>query len=286
MSTSQIRKRGPLNPGVVFGMEPTPTRTPQPGALELQLAAVRLEFSELYRELFEVAQMQRSLCGPRVQRRGRFEITAEIFPVRHLSGDFFSVSDVENVTLLAIGDICGKGLIAGMWFTNLLGLMRTYGESIADPGLALQALNRHLCASSAAPPMTSMFLARLDHARGELRYSNAGHPSPILFHRDGTRQFLTEGGPVLGVVAGAGFETGKIELNPGDALVEYTDGLIECRNDQGEEFGMDRLLSESAGSARSPASSMLFSIIGAARDFAGTRAREDDCTLMVVRCND
>lgn len=286
MSTSQIRKRGPLNPEVVFGTEAVSTRSTQTGALELQLASVRLEFSELYRELFEVAQMQRSLSGPRMLRRGRYEVTAEIFPVRHLSGDFFSVSDVDNVTLLAIGDICGKGLIAGMWFTHMLGLMRTYGESIADPGMALQAMNRHLCSASAAPPMTSMFLARLDHLRGELRYSNAGHPSPILFHRNGTKQFLTEGGPVLGVLAGAGFETGKIAFNPGDALVEYTDGLVECRNEQGEEFGTDRLLRESSGTLGAPASSMLFSIIGAARDFAGTRAREDDCTLMVVRCND
>jgi serine phosphatase RsbU (regulator of sigma subunit) len=282
MGTGQVRKRELRNPNVVLGMGTA--RGSHPNALELQLATVRLEFAELYRELFEAAQLQRSLSGPRMLRRGRFEITAEIFPVRHLSGDFFSISDFANTALLAIGDICGKGLLAGMWFTYMLGLVRTYGESIADPGMALKALNSHLCAASAAPPMTSMFLARLDYTRRELLYSNAGHPAPVLLNRNGTLRFLSEGGPVLGVVEGARFETGKVVFNPGDALVEFTDGLVECRNEQGEEFGMDRLLTHVTETGGAPASETLFSLIGAAQDFAGNRAREDDCTLMVIRC--
>jgi serine phosphatase RsbU (regulator of sigma subunit) len=281
MRTSQIRQRNSRNPGVVFGMDVS--RALQPTALELQLATVRLEFAELYRELFEAAQMQRSMSGPRVLRRGQFEMTAELFPVRHLSGDFFSISDCGNTTLLAIGDICGKGLLAGMWFTYMLGLARKYGEAIPSPGAALKALNRHLCTATPTPPLTSLFLARLDHDRGELLYSNAGHPTPVLVSNNGTAQLLCEGGPVLGVVRNAKFETGKVAFNPGDALVEFTDGLIECRNEQGEEFGMDRLLSESQKAVGSPATDMLFSLIGAAQDFVGTRPREDDCTLMVVK---
>jgi serine phosphatase RsbU (regulator of sigma subunit) len=285
MRASHISQRDSRNPSVVFGMKDGEPRTPQPNAVELQLAAARLEFAELYRELFEAAQMQRSLSGPRVLRRGQFEMTAEIFPVRHLSGDFFSISDLDDTTLLAIGDICGKGLLAGMWFTYMLGLVRRYGEVNANPGAALRALNRQLCASTPTPPLTSIFLARLDYQRGELLYSNAGHPAPVLLNTNGAVQLLGDGGPVLGAVPNAKFETGKVVLNPGDVLIEFTDGLIECCNEQGEEFGVDRLLSESRKALRLHGTEMLFSIIGAAQDFAGNRAREDDCTLMVVRCN-
>jgi sigma-B regulation protein RsbU (phosphoserine phosphatase) len=244
---------------------------------------VSFESAALHRELFEVAQMQRSLSGPRMLRRGEFEISAEIFPVRHLSGDFFCLGDLGETTLLAIGDICGKGLMAAMWFTCMLTLARTYGRAIADPGAALHAINRHLCATTPPAPLTSMILARFDHARGELLYSNAGHPAPVLLKSEGSVRFLSEGGPVLGVVSDARFETGRIILKPNDSLIAFTDGLIECRNEHGEEFGTDRLVCESQKAMCYSPSEMLFSLMGAARDFAGEQAREDDCTLIVMK---
>lgn len=283
MGTSHIRRGTLQKDSVALNIAGT-KRTRQPrDAADLRLAAVSLESAALHRELFEAAQMQRSLSGPRMLRRGQFEIAAEIFPVRHLSGDFFCLGDLGETTLLAIGDICGKGFMAAMWFTCMLTLARTYGQAITDPGVALQAINRHLCATTPPPPLTSMILARLDHARGELLYSNAGHPAPILLRSDGSVRFLSEGGPVLGVVCDASFDTGRIILKPNDSLVEFTDGLIECRNQQGEEFGTDRLVCELQKAICHSPSEMLFSLMGAARDFAGEQAREDDCTLIVMK---
>lgn len=266
-------------------------------ATEEQLAALRLEFAEVYRELYEGAQMQRMLSGPRLLRRGPFEVAAEIFPVRHLSGDFFSVSDLGTTALLAIGDIAGKGLLAGMWFTYLLGLTRIYGVPAKDAAAALAAINRVMCETTgsperadsarsvvgSAPPLTSLFLARLDWVTGELQYCNAGHPAPLLLRAGGKAEFLSEGGPGLGAAAEARFDSARVVLEPGDTLVGYSDGLLECREENGEEFGVERVLDEVLKSASAPATEMLFSIIGAARDFAGAYAREDDCTLMVVQ---
>ena len=81
-------------------------------ALEDQLAALRRENDDLHRTLFEAAHAQRKLCGPRYLRRDSFEIASEIFPVRHLSGDFISIFDFEDDLVFAIGDIAGKGLSA------------------------------------------------------------------------------------------------------------------------------------------------------------------------------
>ena len=285
MRTSHIQRGTLHKDSVVLNTADATTTRQARDAADLRLAAVSLESAALHRELFETAQMQRSLSGPRMLRRGQFEITAEIFPVRHLSGDFLCLGDLGETTLLAIGDICGKGFMAAMWFTCMLTLARTYGQSIADPGAALQAINRHLCATTPPPPLTTMILARFNHARGELLYSNAGHPAPILLNSDGSVRFLSEGGPVLGVISDASFETGRIMLEPNDLLVEFTDGLIECRNEQGEEFGTDRLVCESQKAMCYSASEMLFSLMGAARDFAGEQAREDDCTLVVMKSN-
>lgn len=252
---------------------------------EEQLAALRLEFADLYRELYETAQMQRKLSGPRLLRRGDFEIAAEIFPVRHLSGDFFNVSDLGTTTLLAVGDIAGKGLLASMWFTHLLGLTRMYGEVVDDPAVALAVMNRQMCVATPAAPLTSMFMARLDWTTGELLYCNAGHPAPILLQHNGDARFLREGGPVLGALPDAKYQSSRVWLRSGDSLVGYSDGLLECRNDDGEEFGIERVLHELMKAEPASSTATLFSIIGAAQDFAGTQAREDDCTLMVVQCN-
>lgn len=280
MATTEF-DAGPLSNGVVAlagGCVTEQARAP----LQQQLATIRLEFAEVYRELYEAAQMQRKLSGPRLSRRGPFAIAAEIFPVRHLSGDFFNVSDLGETTLLAVGDIAGKGLLAGMWFTHVIELTRLHGELTADPAAALHGMNRQICGSESKPPLTSIFLARL-MPTGELLYCNAGHPPPILQRADGALHWLNEGGPVLGAVADAHFECARILMYPGDTLLAYSDGLLECRNERDEEFGVDRMIEELLKASGASTAATLFSIIGAAQDFAGTHAREDDCSLMVVR---
>lgn len=251
---------------------------------EEQLAALQLAFAEVCRELYEAAQMQRQMSGPRLLRRGDFEIAAEIFPVRHLSGDFFNVSELGTTTLLAMGDIAGKGVMAGMWFTHLLGLTRMYGESISDPAQAMAALNQQMCVSAWAPPLTSIFLARLDWTNGDLAYCNAGHPAPVLLRANGDVEFLNVGGLVLGAVASVPFVGARVVLEPGDTLIGFSDGLLECCNEHDEQFGVERVIDKARNALSGEmAPALLFSIIGAAQDFAGTLSRTDDCSMMVVR---
>jgi sigma-B regulation protein RsbU (phosphoserine phosphatase) len=280
MGTRSIQARAPLP---AHPVRPFVERKARRETAAQKLDALRLEFAELHRELFEAAQMQRIMSGPRQLRRGQFEIAAEIFPVRHLSGDFVSVSDCGSKTMLAIGDIEGKGLRAGLWFTHLLGLTRMYAESEPDPGKALSALNRDICMAQVRPPLTSLFLAELDWNSGSLTYSNAGHPAPIVLRADESLQTLNTGGPVLCAVPGALFESETVEFRAGEMLIGYSDGLLECSNQDREEFGMERVIYEARKLKNESVAEILFSIIGAAQDFAGTQARTDDCTVMVLR---
>src|SRR3989449_4368061 len=91
--------------------------------LEVKLAALQKDYAELRTEIFEAAQVHRRLCAPRHVQFGNFEIASEIFAVRHLPGDFFKVEVTSDGVILALGDICGKGLAAGMWTTHLVGLV-------------------------------------------------------------------------------------------------------------------------------------------------------------------
>jgi len=251
--------------------------------LEDQLATLRREHDDLLHTMYEAAQVQRKLCGPRLLRRHPFEIASEIFPVRHLSGDFISVFELGPDLVFAIGDIAGKGLSAGMWFTHVVGMVRLQMEALGDPAAALSAINRNLLLTHLEMPLTTVLVGRLNLQTGEVTYCSAGHPPALVFRNDGHVESLQEGGPVLGVLAGACFANGQTTLRPGDTLLGYSDGIAECRNENGVEFGTERLAAAAQVSRGSSASGMLFSVLGAAKDFAGGQSREDDMAVIVVR---
>jgi sigma-B regulation protein RsbU (phosphoserine phosphatase) len=250
--------------------------------LEAQLTALRRDHDELRRVLLDAAQAQRRLCGPRHLHRGDFEVAGEIFPVRHLSGDFICAMEQGPDLVLAIGDIAGKGLDAGMWFNQVVSIIRRRAASEWDPAAAVAAVNRDFCQTPIAVPMTTLFLARLDLAAGALSYCNAGHPPALLLRSDGNSELLHEGGPVLGALKEVEYSSGQAVLQKGDLVLAYSDGIAECRNETGEEFGGDRVSAALAASAGSSAISRLFSVLGAVEDFAGVHQREDDIALLVV----
>jgi len=251
-------------------------------AQEAELTALRREQSELHQAMFEAAQVQRKLCAPRDLCRGEFEIAGEMFPVRHLSGDFYKVFGIGSDVGLAVGDIAGKGLKAGLWLTHLMGLLRICARENPEPAAAMAAINHELCDEQGEPPMTALFLGRVNPQTGELAYCNAGQPGALLLRSGGALESLQTGGPMLGALAQANFETGRVTLEAGDTLVAFTDGVVECCNAKDEEFGTKRLAAAAAASGGAAANRALFSTLGAALDFAGGRPPTDDLTLLVV----
>lgn len=270
---------------------PTSTKA-SPSSEQSQLAsghreALEREVKALRQDLFEASQVQHRLNGPRELRRGSYEIACETFPASQISGDFCTVFDVGNKTVFALGDIAGKGLGAGMWFTHVVSLVRVHAGSSDDPATAMSAINANLCGLPSEPPLITVLLGSLDWPTNTLSYCRAGHPPPILVRARGGSELLHEGGPVLGVLPKARFDTGQIELRPGDGLLAYSDGVSEARNEQGEEFGFRRLLDEAEHCERSSAARMLFCMLGVVKDFAGGGAPEDDITtLAVLRSSD
>ena len=127
-----------------------------------------------------------------------------------------------------------------------------------------------------------MVLTRLDWRGNQLTYSNAGHFPPFIKRQSGTVERISEGGPALGAIRSSEFEERQVEFSPSDMFVGYSDGLIECRNPEEEEFGIERLLAEVRRSHHQSASRALFSIIAAAQDFAQQTPQSDDLSLVIV----
>jgi serine phosphatase RsbU (regulator of sigma subunit) len=254
--------------------------------LEFKLAALQKDYADLHASLFEAAQVYRRLCAPRLVRRGDFEIASETFAARHLPGDFFTAEGTGDIVTLALGDISGKGLAAGMWTTLLLGLVGTHSATSAEPHVIVTGVNRDLCRMSLGAPLTSLFLARLDSATGKLEYCSAGHPPALVLRADGKLESLSDGGPILGVVPEASFASGSVELRAGDVLLAYSDGILEARDYTDQEFGFEHIEAQLRRARNGSADEVLFSVLGAVQDFAGACPQADDMSLVVVRRRD
>jgi sigma-B regulation protein RsbU (phosphoserine phosphatase) len=256
----------------------------QPSDLRnLRSSAAKLEYIE--REIFEAAQVHRRLCAPRLVRHGAFDVASEIFAVRHLPGDFFSVEETPDGLVLALGDIGGKGLAAGMWVTHLIGLIRTHTAANSDPEAIVAGVNRDIARLSAVEPLSTMFVARLDSRSGILDYCSAGHPPALHLCANGKLELLSDGGPVLGVVPSAQFDRGSVLMDRGDLLLVCSDGILESFNEAEQEFGAMRLQTELRRAQGGTAESVLFSVLGAVQDFAAPQPLTDDMTLAVIKNN-
>src|SRR5438067_11449390 len=113
-------------------------------SLQARLESLQRDYAELHTAIFEAAQVHRRLCAPRLLHYDDFEIASEIFAVRHLPGDFFTVEETNDGVILALGDICGKGLAAGMWTTHIVGLVSAHTARTSVPEAIVTRVNYDL----------------------------------------------------------------------------------------------------------------------------------------------
>jgi len=250
--------------------------------LEAKLERLQQQHAELHTAIFEAAQVHRRLCAPTLLHYGAFDIASEIFAVRHLPGDFFTTEVTNEGMVLALGDIGGKGLAAGMWVPHLAGLIRKYTAENSSPETIVAGVNRDFARLSSVAPLSSLFVARLNAFSGTLDYCSAGHPPALLLRAGGELENLSDGGPVLGVVPAAWFDCGTVQLCVDDALLVCSDGILESFNEADQEFGSRRLEAEFRRAYGGSAEAMLFSVLGAVQDFAAPRPLTDDMTLVLI----
>jgi len=254
-----------------------------PSKLQDELDALQREKLDLHSQLFEASQIQRKLSGARELRHGSLHFASEVFAARLLSGDFTIFQQHGPRVLAAHGDIAGKGIAAGMWFTNLAGLLQSYGQPESDPARIASEVNRHLCYLRPVAPFATAFLAQIDCDLGTVNYCNAGHFPPILLRRDGRTMLLDKGGPLLGAVERAEFVSSCEILEPGDALLAYSDGVLECRNADDEEFGPERLVDAFLRAKQPSAQATLMVLLAWLQDFANGSPVCDDISLTVIQ---
>jgi len=250
--------------------------------LEEEVTKLQRDYAELHTALSEAAQVHRKLCAPRRLRYGSFYIASEIFAVRQLPGDFFVAREMTQGLMLSLGDVCGKGLAAGMWVTHVAGLLAMQADADLEVKAAVTAVHKAF-RQTPTMPLTSLFHAKLDSASGRIDYCNAGHPPALLLRAGGGIEELSDGGPLLGALPFDSFAQSSAQLKPGDALVIYSDGILDSIDPSGEQLGPRRLEELLRRVQSQDADALLLSLLGAVQDYAGGYPIQDDISLVVIR---
>jgi sigma-B regulation protein RsbU (phosphoserine phosphatase) len=209
-------------------------------------------------------------------------VAATSVPCRAIGGDFFDYFHLPRGGFgFVLGDVAGKGPPAALLASMLQGIFTANADRDGTPAGLLTLANEALVRRAIEARFATAIYSVLDR-RGRLTYCNAGHNPPFLVGKSGVRR-LECGGTVVGAFERTIFDEETYQLESGDVLVAYSDGLTEARDASGEEFGEERLLScVKANRALSPAD-LLECLLSTAQQFSAGAAQSDDLTMLILR---
>lgn len=241
------------------------------------------QINALERDLELAAKVQRQLMPYKVPTLSGIQIAVKIEPAQIVGGDYFDFFSYQDGSQgMAIADVMGKGLSASMLMSNLQASLRILGPNHKELHTLAIRLNELFRYNLKLISFITIFLARIDIKANILHYCNAGHnPAIWLEAASGSMSWLKPTGPAIGLTQNAKFESEKLQFSSGDLLLLYTDGLIEARNSQGEEFGEKRLSNYIKDNHNKSANVILKRLLDTARSFAGKF--HDDVTLLVIK---
>ncbi|MDX1375888.1 MAG: SpoIIE family protein phosphatase [Burkholderiales bacterium] len=239
-------------------------------------------------ELALAKELQRSMLPPAEAHDaafGRYDVAAVLEPARAVGGDFFDyVVTADGRLVFVIADVSDKGVPAALFMVRAHTLLRSLAGRVATPAELLASMNDALCADNERCMFVTLACGVLELSSGRLALANAGHEPALRLGRDGRLEWLdVENGPALGLIEGTSYPGAGLRLEPGDALVLYTDGVSEAFDAGKQAFGRERI--EAAVRARPQASALdlCAAVIAEVRAFVGGAEQSDDLTLLVVR---
>jgi phosphoserine phosphatase RsbU/P len=237
---------------------------------------------EQEREISEARAIQQQLMPRELPQTPGYRISGAWQAARTVGGDYFDVLPLgEDALGLCIADVSGKGMAAALLMSNLQAAVRGLASVSLSPDFLCARLNSLIYRNTAADRFITFFYGHLDCATRQLRYANAGHNAPFVLHRDGSHERLREGGMVLGVFSGHSYSLGTAQLEPGDRLLLFTDGLTEACNAEEVEFGEARLLKLLLENASLAPGALQEKTLSTVAEFNGGRWC-DDATLLVL----
>jgi sigma-B regulation protein RsbU (phosphoserine phosphatase) len=241
---------------------------------------------KLQKDLDTAREIQRQLLPQGKREVAGVELGVAYAPARQLAGDFYDFLPYGSGRLaLAVGDVSGKGTAAALYGALAVGMLREYAQDHRCwPEEMLRVLNKRLNAAHMTPSFVALLFGVYDPNLRQLILANAGEPRPILMRAGQVQEIQVDGTP-LGMFDDLEYEELTLALQPGDIVVFASDGILEAKNGERENFGFERLAALLRSLPEDSAAEEITSLILKATDeFSGhPEEPHDDRTLIIVR---
>ena len=219
---------------------------------------------------------------PAFPERKEFDIYATMDPAKEVGGDFYDFFLVDDDHLaVVIADVSGKGVPAALFMVIAKTLIKNHAQNKDAPGAVFTQTNEQLCEGNDAGLFVTAWMGVLEISTGKLIYVNAGHNPPLLRRADEKFEWLkSRPGFVLAGMEGVRYRENEMEMQPGDMLFLYTDGVTEATNANQELFGEERLLETLNEQPKLPVSALLPKVKKSIDSFVGEAEQFDDITML------
>ncbi len=234
-------------------------------------------------ELQDAREIQDHLLPKTLPEIPGFELAAVTRPLRAVGGDYYNIVPIdEHRTSICIADVAGKGMPAALLMSSLQATLQSLSTQNLEPREMCHRLNRILCALTPVGKFISLFYGVLDNTERRFTYCNAGHNAPIMIRADGDSVELGADGAVLGQFPDWQYGQSQVDVRNGDRVMLFTDGLVEARDTNEDEFGEQNLVLSARENPESSAHELLELLMNkASRHCRGEF--QDDASLIVLR---
>lgn len=252
-----------------------------------RLASVTAEKERIGAELDVATKIQASMLPcifPAFPERDEFEVYATMDPAKEVGGDFydFFMVDEDNLAVV-VADVSGKGVPAALFMVIGKTLIKDHTTSGKDLGEVFTEVNQILCESNSEELFITAFVGVLNVKTGKFRYVNAGHEIPFIAKKNGQfKPYKIRAAFVLAGMEGIKYKSGEMQLEPGDKLFQYTDGVTEATNQENQLFGMERLEKTLAKLSDKSPTEILDGVKADIDEFVGDAPQFDDITMLCL----
>jgi len=231
----------------------------------------------------EAREIQDNLLPKELPEIMDYEVAAMTQPLRFVGGDYYNVLRLSRQhTMLCIGDVAGKGMPAALLMSSLQAALQPLVRQRLAPRELCHRLNRILCDLTPVGKFISFFYAVLDSQKKRLTYCNAGHNPPLLIRANGESRELDAAGAVLGRFPDWRYTQSEVQIESGDTLLLFTDGLVETCNVAEEAFGEDNVVRIVRENSSASARDLMAALMGTASKHCGEKF-QDDASLVVLK---
>jgi serine phosphatase RsbU (regulator of sigma subunit) len=252
---------------------------------ELKAAQAQLiEKERLERELQVAADIQLSILPDELPQTDGFDFGARILPARQVGGDFYDIFTLDEHRLgVVIGDVADKGVPSAIFMARAHALIMAEADANMSSGEVMRAVNRHITRLQKSTQFVTVLYGVLEVKTRVFSYARAGHEPPLMLHADGTVERLPhKPGMALGLWEQIALDECTLTLPEGSTFLLFTDGMTDCRNPQGEAFGLERIKRELGGLTNNNAQQICDCLLETLKAYQAGSKQDDDVTLVAI----